>query len=273
MKRARKILAQDECLAPTVCLPVISKERLGQIKRRIPQLIHEGEFFKRIVNYWLMKRYSRHGVPLLRRLQISTSLKINNNNSNNNSHKSAQNSKVARLIDAKSAPNLTEAQRTTSFLLYFRQLRQDLEKTRILMELVLKRERLKLDQVRLGQVETCYELNRFNGVLLQKLLAAFCDLDKQRFFWEPVDPKYAPNYYEEIEKPMSFRGIQQKIDQLEYKRLAQFEEDIYLIVKNCCQYNSKATVYYKTAVRLNEQAGNVFKQVRLNCEIDEEEHF
>lgn len=79
MRRARKILAEKRNLPPTICLPVLPKEKVNEIMNKIEdeQMDRKAEFFAKLMNYWLLKRYSRNGVPLLRRLQHSASLKKN----------------------------------------------------------------------------------------------------------------------------------------------------------------------------------------------------
>ncbi len=85
IKRAQKSINDFNNLAPKISLPIISKESVLKIKSNTIDILEEkNDFFDKIVKYWLMKRYSRYGVPLLRRLQDSKALKIN---SNNNNHK------------------------------------------------------------------------------------------------------------------------------------------------------------------------------------------
>ena len=247
MKRARKILAERRNLPPTLCLPVIPKERIDEIKNKITDLIEDkDEFFAKLVNYWLIKRYSRNGVSLLRRLQHSTTLK-----KNTSSHKSPHSSQSK----ANAIADLTDFQLLREHLSYFKRLRQDLEKARLLMELIRKRERFKLDQIKIFQVESYYEINGFNGVFLKRLLQIFCELDKNRFFHNPVDANEAPTYYEEIKEPMDFKKMMTKINALQYVNFAQFESDFNLIIKNCCQFNLKNSIYYKAATKIKEQVG------------------
>ena len=250
MKRARKILAERRNLPPTICLPVIPKERIDEIKNKLSDTVEDkNEFFDKLVNYWLMKRYSRNGVPLLRRLQHSTNLKKSNATSHNKHSSQNQSGGDTKA----SSPDQTDYQKLRDSLSYYKRLRQDLEKARLLMELIRKRERLKLDQIKIDQVESYYEMNAFNGVFLQRLLGNLCELDKNKFFLSPVDADEVPTYYEEIKEPMDFQKMQAKIHALEYTNFAQFEYDVGLIVKNCCQFNLKASIYHKAAVKFKEQ--------------------
>jgi len=122
MKRARKILAERHNLAPTICLPVIPQEKIDEIKSKIDESVDDkNEFFERVVKYWLMKRYSRNGVPLLRRLQNSTTLK-----KNNSAHKSPHSNPNHSKTDSTTG-DVTEFQKLRENLSCFKRLRQELE--------------------------------------------------------------------------------------------------------------------------------------------------
>ena len=258
MRRARKILAERSNLPPTICLPVIPQERIDEIKNKLDESVDDkNEFFDKLVKYWLMKRYSRNGVPLLRRLQTSSTLK-KNASSHKSPHSNPNHSKTST-----SSNDVTDMQKFRENLSNFKRLRQDLERARILMEQIRKRERLKLDQIKIFQVECYYEINGFNGVFLKRLLNIFCELDKNRFFLNPVDAKDAPTYYEEIKEPMDFKKIQAKINALDYKNFLQFEKDFNLIIKNCCQFNQKNSIYYKAAVKMKEQVCLIYRLLKF----------
>jgi bromodomain and PHD finger-containing protein 1 len=273
MKRARKILAAKQNSSPTVCLPVIPKEKINEIMNKLAdEEIDEKEaFFGKLMNYWLLKRYSRNGVPLLRRLQHSASLRKHIqyqangrnqqlNNSSKNEDATLNDSSNSDHHSTKSAS--TKQSSVQEQLSYWKKLRQDLERARLLMELVRKRERIKRDLVRLHQLETAYEVNPFNGVFLQRLLDLLVELDKSSFFYEPVNPVEAPDYYDEIREPMCFREMQTKLDAGRYKNFEGFEYDYNLIVSNCLQFNPKGTVFYKAAFKLREQASSLIKQAK-----------
>lgn len=134
-----------------------------------------------------------------------------------------------------------------------KKLRQDLEKARLLLEQVRKRERIKRDMVRLERLITLYEVNPFNGVFLQHILNQLFDLDRNQIFWYPVEPQQAPSYYTVIKEPMDLERMQAKVDAGEYANFALFEADFHLIITNCCKFNPKSSVFYKAAIKLKEQ--------------------
>jgi bromodomain and PHD finger-containing protein 1 len=88
---------------------------------------------------------------------------------------------------------------------------------------------------------------------LKRLLATLIDLDKNRIFFAPVDVREAPTYYETVKEPMDFGQMLEKIEQMRYDKLDQFEYDFNLIVNNCLAFNDKKSFYYKAAFKLREQ--------------------
>lgn len=130
MKKARKILAEKRHTAfNPIAEPKLNDDKLNEISklltyrrgRRKSTMEFEKlrrEFMKDIKGYWLEKRRDRNGVPLLRRLQVSYN---NSTNPNKNT-----------LI------NLKETDKDK-----YTKLRYDLEKARLLVGEVKKRELLK----------------------------------------------------------------------------------------------------------------------------------
>lgn len=56
-------------------------------------------------------------------------------------------------------------------------------------------------------------------------------------FCDPVDEATAPNYYEQIKRPMDLTRMEEKLDAGRYKTFGQFRADFQLIVDNCRKYN------------------------------------
>lgn len=54
-----------------------------------------------------------------------------------------------------------------------------------------------------------------------------------------VYPSY--RYYDEIKKPMDFRTLSEKLARGDYKTMEEFAEDVYLIFRNCRQFNPPTT--------------------------------
>ena len=90
----------------------------------------KNQLIQRLIAYWTLKRQYRNGVPLLRRLQST------------HPHPRAP----ASLTDGSSPTPDTEIRNEMyKQLKYWQCLRQDLERARLLCELVRKRERLKME--------------------------------------------------------------------------------------------------------------------------------
>lgn len=150
-------------------------------------------------------------------------------------------------------------------LKFWQRLRQDLERARLLVELIRKREKLKREQLRLHQLATELALHPLS-VLLRRLLRSLGDWDSAQIFAQPVDLNEVPDYLNYIDKPMDFWTMEQKLRRHEYANLDQFEADFRLVVDNCTTYNSKDTLYYRAAVKMREQGGTLIRQARAQIE-------
>lgn len=239
MRRARKILAEKRNATPTVSIPVIPQQRLSSISSSI-NIQKKGQFLSRLQSYWTLKRQSRNGVPLLRRLQ-----------SNHMARSQDKNDKEASALKAQ--------------LKYWQRLRQDLEKARLLVELIRKREKLKREQLRLHQRATELQLQPFN-VTLKHTLEQLQELDTSNIFAEPVPLDEVPDYLDHIKTPMDFSTMYKKVEGHEYKDFDQFESDFDLIVNNCMVYNAKDTVFYRAALKLRDQGGSIIRAARRMAE-------
>lgn len=259
MKKARKILAERRNAPPQVCMPVIPKEKTQDIIARV-EFPKKEEFFEKLTNYWLLKRYSRNGVPMLRRLQ-TMGLK-----NKKNEHSDQKETKLAEY--GKTKEELTVDEKTHIYdelkeqLLYWKRLRQDLEKARLLMELIRKRERVKRDQMRVEHLKAIYEINSLNGIFLQRLINLLREMDKSRIFYEPVDVDAVPTYYDTIKQPMDFSKMQEKLNSMVYESIEEFEADFNLIISNCMQFNQKKSFYYNLAYKMRDQAKILFEEAK-----------
>lgn len=147
-------------------------------------------------------------------------------------------------------------------LFYWQKLRQDLEKARLLMELIRKREKMKREHIRMQHLIMRMQLSPFN-LFLKSVLEKLAVLDKAKIFTQPVDKSQVPAYYDEIKVPMDFESMAKKIDEHAYKSFKQFEDDFQLILANCFQFNNKHDYFYKAGLKLKEQAVPILKQSRI----------
>ncbi|XP_065264104.1 peregrin isoform X3 [Emys orbicularis] len=242
MKKARKILAEKRAAAPVVSVPCIPPHRLSKITNRLT-IPRKSQFMQRLHSYWTLKRQSRNGVPLLRRLQT---------------HLQSQ-----RNCDQRETEDKNWALKEQ--LKSWQRLRHDLERARLLVELIRKREKLKRETIKIQQVALEMQLTPFL-ILLRRTLEQLQEKDTGNIFSEPVPLSEVPDYLDHIKKPMDFYTMKQNLEAYRYLNFDDFEEDFNLIVSNCLKYNAKDTIFYRAAVRLREQGGAVLRQARRQAE-------
>ncbi|VEL08853.1 unnamed protein product, partial [Protopolystoma xenopodis] len=152
-----------------------------------------------------------------------------------------------------------EAQRMRAQLKFWQQLRQDLEKARLLSELTRKRERVKRDLFRIFAAETELRTQPLT-VLLRRLLEAIQEKDRQGFFLHPVGENIAPDYQSIVKQPMNFSLMQEKVDSMAYSSVSELVVDFDLTLSNCFLYNQKSSVYCKAAIKLREEVAPIIKE-------------
>ncbi|XP_034276708.1 bromodomain-containing protein 1 isoform X2 [Pantherophis guttatus] len=241
-KKSKKTLTETCAVMPAVSAPCVPPQRLNKIMNQVA-IQRKKQFVERVHSYWLLKRLSRNGVPLLRRLQSSLQ---------------SQRNTQQREDDE-------ETQALKEKLKYWQRLRHDLERARLLIELIRKREKLKREQIKVEQVAMELQLTPFT-VLLRSVLDQLQEKDSARIFAQPVNLKEVPDYLDHIKHPMDFSTMRKRLDTQGYKNLDEFEEDFNLIIENCMKYNAKDTIFYRAAVRLRDQGGVVLRQARRDAE-------
>ncbi|XP_064607465.1 peregrin-like isoform X2 [Liolophura sinensis] len=241
MRKARKILAEKRNALPVVSIPIIPEQRISKIAALV-NIPKKHQFLSRLLSYWTLKRQSRNGVPLLRRLQ------------SNHMTRNKEQTKNDKQSDALRAQ-----------LKYWQRLRQDLEKARLLVEQIRKREKLKREQLKLHQLAKEMQLQPF-VILLRDALDQIQERDPNGIFAEPVSLEEVPDYLEYIETPMDFTTMRKRVEGHQYKTIEDFEVDFDLLVNNCMVYNAKDTMFYRAAVRLREQGGAIIRATRRMAE-------
>ncbi|KFV10098.1 Bromodomain and PHD finger-containing protein 3, partial [Pterocles gutturalis] len=228
--------------APMVTVTQIPSYRLNKICSGL-SLQRKNQFMQRLHNYWLLKRQARNGVPLIRRLH---------------SHLQSQRNAEQKEQDEKTSAVKEE-------LKYWQKLRHDLERARLLIELIRKREKLKREQVAAMELQ----LTPFT-VLLRTTLDLLQEKDAAQIFSEPVNLNEASlfprDYLEFISNPMDFSTMRRKLESHLYRTLDEFEEDFNLIVTNCMRYNAKDTIFHRAAVRLRDLGGAILRHARRQAE-------
>ncbi|MED6266264.1 Bromodomain and PHD finger-containing protein 1 [Characodon lateralis] len=253
MKRARKILAERRAAAPVVSVPCIPPHRLSKITSNLT-VPRKSQFMQRLHSYWTLKRQSRNGVPLLRRLQ--THLPSQRHVEPHPPQPSTQ-----------LPPRDSEEKQTAlkEQLKAWQRLRHDLERARLLVELIRKREKLKRETIKVQQRVLEMQLTPFL-VLLRSTLEQLQERDTNNFFTEPVPLEEVPDYLEHIDTPMDFQTMWNLLESHRYLTFEAFEADFGLIVNNCLKYNAKDTVFYRAALRLREMGAVVLRAARRQAE-------
>uniref|UniRef100_A0A8C0Z1A5 Bromodomain and PHD finger containing 3 n=2 Tax=Canis lupus familiaris TaxID=9615 RepID=A0A8C0Z1A5_CANLF len=241
-KEPEEVSRDTPSTVPMVTVPQIPSYRLNKICSGL-SFQRKNQFIQRLHNYWLLKRQARNGVPLIRRLH---------------SHLQSQRNAEQREQDEKTSAVKEE-------LKYWQKLRHDLERARLLIELIRKREKLKREQVKIQQAAMELELMPFN-VLLRTTLDLLQEKDPAHIFAEPVNLSEVPDYLEFISKPMDFSTMRRKLESHLYRTLEEFEEDFNLIVTNCMKYNAKDTIFHRAAVRLRDLGGAILRHARRQAE-------
>ncbi|XP_029969164.1 bromodomain-containing protein 1 isoform X2 [Salarias fasciatus] len=232
---------ESEAPAP-VPVPTFPAHRLQTILNQV-SVQKKKAFVELVLNYWTLKRQSRNGLPLIRRLQTSLQ-----------SQKNAQ-----------PRQNEEESRALKEQLKEWHRLRHDLERARLLLELIRKREKLKREEIKLQETLLEMQLTPFS-ILLRSLLDQLQAKDQARIFTQPVDVSEVPDYLDHIKHPMDFSTMRQRIDAQNYNNFDEFEGDFNLIVDNCMKYNSKDTYFYRAAVRLRDQGGALLRKARRDVE-------
>ncbi|KAG8451006.1 hypothetical protein GDO86_003329 [Hymenochirus boettgeri] len=242
MKKKQNEAISGQGYVPVTTVMQIPSFRLSKISAGIC-LQRKSQFLQLLHSYWLLKRQSRNGMPLIRRLQ---------------SHTQSQRTGGKKEHSKRSSVIKEEVK-------YWQKLRHDLERARLLTELIRKREKLKREQVKLHQAAMELQLTPFT-VFLRTTLDLLQEKDPANIFTEPVNLKEVPDYMDFIIHPMDFSTMRQKLEGHQYTTLRAFEEDFNLIVSNCLRYNSRETVFHQAALRLHHLGAAVLKRARCQAE-------
>ncbi|EDV25831.1 uncharacterized protein TRIADDRAFT_35784, partial [Trichoplax adhaerens] len=246
IKHVRKTGDRRSNSVPVVSIPRLPMHKITKLGSKI-NIQRKAQFIQMIINYWMLKRQSRNGVPLLRRLQAS-----------HPTHRVAH----QVTIDFK---NADEAAVLKEQLQGWRHLRQDLERARLLIELVRKREKLKRDYMRLCQKVTDMRIRPLYSIL-KSCLYQLRERDCYEIFAEPVSLEEVKDYLSFIESPMDLSTMEKRLESGHYQSIVDFESDFYLMINNCLAYNQPDTIYYKWGVKVREAGKAIFKEVRRAIE-------
>ncbi|CAL8242148.1 unnamed protein product [Merluccius merluccius] len=222
--------------------PSFPLQRLQSILNQV-SIQKKRAFVQLALNYWTLKRQARNGLPLIRRLQTST--------------------QSPKTIQQKQCEE--ESRALKEQLKEWHRLRHDLERARLLLELIRKREKLKREEMKLQQTLLEMQLTPFS-LLLRALLEQLQDKDQARVFAHPVDISEVPDYLDHIKHPMDFSTMSRRVEAQAYGSLEQFEADFDLMVANCLQYNPRDSYFHRAAVRLRDHGGALIRRAHRDAE-------
>ncbi|CAL8375407.1 unnamed protein product [Arctogadus glacialis] len=167
-------------------------------------------------------------------------------------------------VSPKTSPTefrLERSQELKEQLTEWHRLRHDLERARLLLELIRKREKLKREEVKLQQSLMEVQLTPLN-ILMRAVLAQLQDKDTYNIFAQPVSLKEVPDYLDHISQPMDFSTVRKRIEAHHYSSLEALEEDFNLIISNCMTYNNPESFFYKAAQRMQDHGGAILRKAR-----------
>uniref|UniRef100_A0A673BAI6 Bromodomain-containing protein 1-like n=1 Tax=Sphaeramia orbicularis TaxID=375764 RepID=A0A673BAI6_9TELE len=233
---------EPEPETPTNSGPSITASSFNTILNQVA-VQRKRPFVERVLSYWVLKRQSRNNVPLIRRLQSNPQPP----KSNQMEHRAETNQALKEQLKE------------------WHRLRHDLERARLLLELIRKREKLKREEMKLQQSVLEAQLTPFN-ILLRAVLSQLQEKDQYSIFAQPVSVKEVPDYLDHIKTPMDFSTMRKRIDAHGYQSLGEFEADFNLIITNCMTYNAKDTFFYKAALRMQDHGGVILRRARREAE-------
>lgn len=255
----------------------------------------KSHFIQRLMAYWTLKRQTRNGVPLIRRLQFAKATKSDKlvetpqknshhaimadskasikelDSETDTDHKEKTKHKKEKKLEMTPRPMSAAEKAGEQFKTMseerrkMRRLRQDLERVRLLCELIRKREQRKRELVAASADIKFLELNPFS-FFLRKILDILTEQDTTEIFREPVDPDEVPDYLDLIKKPMDFSTMRDKVEDFKYETFDEFESDFNLMVSNCLAYNEKETIFYRAGTKMRDTGGSILRQLRRQAE-------
>ncbi|XP_070763198.1 bromodomain-containing protein 1-like [Enoplosus armatus] len=232
---------EPETETPTTSGPSITASSFDTILNQVA-VQRKRLFVERVLSYWVQKRQSRNNVPLIRRLQA-----------------------IPQPPKAKQMDRAETNQALKEQLKEWHRLRHDLERARLLLELIRKREKLKREEMKQQQSALEVQLTPFN-ILLRAVLSQLQEKDQYTIFAQPVSIKEVPDYLDHIKNPMDFSTMRKRIDAHDYRSLEEFEDDFNLIIANCMSYNAKDTFFYKAAQRMQDHGGVILRRARREAD-------
>ncbi|KAH8917246.1 hypothetical protein BT69DRAFT_688160 [Atractiella rhizophila] len=200
-----------------------------------------------VCKYWGLKRESRRGAVLLKRL-----------------HLEPWGSRNFEADDKEIAMKRKELEK----------LRGNIESFRAnILTKVLDRDGLKQQEAEVLKNFTDSLLFAKHHAMYKGIVDALKKNDSSRYFHQPVNKELYPNYRDIIKRPMDFATILDKISRREYMTVDDFKADIFLIYSNAQTFNHSDNACYHAAQRGRAKAIELLGQQERNivsAQFDEE---
>ncbi|KAM0752244.1 hypothetical protein T439DRAFT_299983 [Meredithblackwellia eburnea MCA 4105] len=193
------------------------------------------QFISLVCRYWSLKREARRGAPLLKRLHLEPWTASATSRQQTDDEK-------AKKLDL------------------LRQLRNDLEKVRMLTELVRKREKKKLERANVFK-HMIDDLVFPKTQIMRSVLDRIALLDKSRYFAAPVSQIQVPTYYDVIKHPMDWSTMREKLDRQQYLTATDFRDDYDLVINNARRFNKEDSIVHKHAVKVHNLAQPILAEL------------
>ncbi|GMR47529.1 hypothetical protein PMAYCL1PPCAC_17724, partial [Pristionchus mayeri] len=198
--RARRRLLSNACSSTSAPVPTVDNEA----KERIMARVTDKGAVEDVMGFWFYKRRKRCGLPLIRRLQVKKKV-------------------VARATTPRG-----EAKRRGRILY---------EKARLLVELVQKREKNKLENMRLERQMIPSLLAPLENILVE-FINSLRPIDTAKFFHDDPVRQGLVNYLSIVKKPMDLCTMRKNAEKGAYENETEMKKHIDLIFKNCEVYNA-----------------------------------
>ncbi|KAJ1555808.1 nuA3 HAT complex component nto1 [Cladochytrium tenue] len=245
-KQQRLIVSDDDDVSPVtptaayralLAAPVATRAVFRKVCEAVRGPVRKkGQLVELVCRYWSLKRESRRGAPLLKRLHLEP------------------------WTAASSAVQEDEQMKRQRFE-FLRHVRRDLERVRLLAELVKKREKEKLRRATAQCEFLSIVLNPMTH-FLRPVLEKIKRFDTRQLFAEPVDTTEVTDYLNYVPKPMDFQTMTKKLENNEYLSLDDLQADAELICTNASTYNQPNTTWGRAAPRLLEKTRYYITSIR-----------
>ncbi|XP_014277511.1 bromodomain-containing protein homolog [Halyomorpha halys] len=249
MNTLKSQVAKSLC-SNVVLVPQIPPDKIKEISDLV-DFERKNIFIRKLLAYWALKRHLRKGVPMIpsntSRLEQEP-IKV----TNSDTPKKDINTKVeVSVVQGEENKKDGETRKKKKYQ-ELRRFRQDLEKVRILCELIRKREKLK-NELALVKYK-CLELQFAPLIIyLRKFTENLIKLDTDNLFSKAVDGSEAVSA-----KPTDFVQIRSKVDNFQYSSLEEYENDFQAMISSRITCYAKRTKIYKSATKLKENSKEKF---------------